>query len=124
MGILASRGIEYEDSYRSFSEKERQQLLSLFERLATDNEHGIMKIEFEPFKVSFMTNKKERSVVRSTVFCVRYLLNDERKHETAILTLFKVSSSANAGVNLKPMVLCYLRQTSCFSLLYDSFLYF
>ena len=54
MGILASRGIEYEDSYRSFSEKERQQLLSLFERLATENEHGIMKIEFEPFKVSLI----------------------------------------------------------------------
>ncbi|XP_020610901.1 TLD domain-containing protein 1-like [Orbicella faveolata] len=50
MGILASRGIEYEDSYRSFSEKERQQLLSLFARLATANEHGIMKVELEPFK--------------------------------------------------------------------------
>ena len=51
MGILASRGIEYEDSYRAFSEKERQQLLSLFDRLATANEHGVMKIELEPFKV-------------------------------------------------------------------------
>lgn len=51
MGILASRGIEYEDSYRAFSEKERQQLLSLFDRLATANEHGIMKVELEPFKV-------------------------------------------------------------------------
>lgn len=51
MGILASRGIEYEDSYRSFSEKERQQLLSLFDRLATVNEHGVMKVELEPFKV-------------------------------------------------------------------------
>ena len=52
MGILASRGIEYEDSYRAFSEKERQQLLSLFDRLATANEHGIMKVELEPFKVT------------------------------------------------------------------------
>ena len=51
MGILASRGIEYEDSYRAFSEKERQQLLSLFDSLATANEHGIMKIELAPFKV-------------------------------------------------------------------------
>lgn len=51
MGILASRGIEYEDSYRSFSEKERQQILSLFDKLATTNEHGIMKVELEPFKV-------------------------------------------------------------------------
>lgn len=51
MGILASRGIEYEDSYRSFTERERQQLLSLFDRLATANEHGIMKVEIEPFKV-------------------------------------------------------------------------
>lgn len=51
MGILASKGIEYEDSYRSFSEKERQHLLSLFNNLATANELGVMKIEFEPFKV-------------------------------------------------------------------------
>lgn len=48
-----------------------------------------------------MMNKRERSVVRSTAFCLQYLLNDERKHETAILTLFKVSSSAHAGVNSK-----------------------
>lgn len=58
MGILASRGIEYEDSYRSFSEKERQQLLSLFARLATANEHGIMKVELEPFKVRISASCK------------------------------------------------------------------
>lgn len=52
MGLMASRGIEYEDSYRSFSEKERQLLSSLFDKLATKNEHGVMKIELEPFKVS------------------------------------------------------------------------
>lgn len=52
MGLIASRGIEYEDSYRSFSEKERQQLLSLFDSLATTNEHGIMKVELGPFRVS------------------------------------------------------------------------
>ena len=51
MGILASRGIEYEDSYRSFSERERQHLLSLFNQLASANELGVMKVEFEPFKV-------------------------------------------------------------------------
>lgn len=51
MGILASRGIEYEDSYRSFTERERQQLLALFDRLATANEHGVFKVELEPFKV-------------------------------------------------------------------------
>lgn len=51
MGILASRGIEYEDSYRSFTEKERQQLVLLFDRLATANEQGAMKVELEPFKV-------------------------------------------------------------------------
>lgn len=50
MGILASRGIEYEDSYRSFSERERQHLLSLFNQLASANELGVMKVEFEPFK--------------------------------------------------------------------------
>lgn len=53
-----------------------------------------------------MMNKRERSVVRSTAFCVQYLLKDERKHETAILTLFEVSSRAHAGVNSKPMGLC------------------
>ena len=69
-----------------------------------------------------MMNKRERSVVRSTEFCVQYLLNDEGKHETAILTLFKVSSSAHAGVNSKPMGLCSPSiKTSCFSLLSDSF---
>lgn len=51
MGILASKGIEYEDSYRSFSEKERQHLLSLFNQLATANDLGVMKVEFEPLKV-------------------------------------------------------------------------
>ncbi|XP_027060101.1 TLD domain-containing protein 1-like isoform X1 [Pocillopora damicornis] len=50
MGILASKGIEYEDSYRSFSEKERQHLLSLFNQLATANDLGVMKVEFEPLK--------------------------------------------------------------------------
>lgn len=70
-----------------------------------------------------MMNKRERSVVRSTAFCVQYLLNDEGKHETAILTLFKVSNSAHAGVNSKPMGLCSPSiKTSCFSLLSDSFL--
>ena len=52
MGLIASRGIEYEDSYRSFSEKERQLLSSLFDKLATANEHGVMKVELGPFKVS------------------------------------------------------------------------
>ena len=52
MGLIASRGIELEDSYRSFSEKERQILSSLFEKLATTNEHGVMKVEIGPLRVS------------------------------------------------------------------------
>ena len=55
MGLIASRGIELEDSYRSFSEKERQILSSLFEKLATTNEHGVMKVEIGPFRVSYFT---------------------------------------------------------------------
>lgn len=50
MGLIASRGIEYEDSYRSFSERERQLLSSLFEKLATTNEHGVMNVEIGPFR--------------------------------------------------------------------------
>ena len=64
MGILASRGIEYEDSYRAFSEKERQQLLSLFNRLATANEHGIMKVELEPFKVRKLSHEPRAKFIR------------------------------------------------------------
>lgn len=125
MGILASRGIEYEDSYRSFSEKERQQLLSLFERLATENEHGIMKIEFEPFKVSLIlwwTRENDQLFDRQH-FVSSIFWTTKGNMKLQFLTLFKVSSSAHAGVNSKPMGLCSPSiKTSCFSLLSDSFL--
>ena len=58
MGLIASRGIEFEDSYRSFSEKERQILSSLFEKLATTNEHGVMNVEIGPFRVSLFFGRR------------------------------------------------------------------
>ena len=64
MGLIASRGIEYEDSYRSFSEKERQLLSSLFDKLATANEHGVMKVELGPFKVSASGKQRIQACTR------------------------------------------------------------
>ena len=113
MGILASRGLEYEDSYRSFSEKERQLLSSLFDKLATANEHGVMKIELGPFKVSsnFGSNfvPKISFVYQSRCYVRSISLQRTSYTNFRVENLFKKEGNVQKFVNAIILLLQYIR---------------
>ena len=109
MGILASRGLEYEDSYRSFSEKERQLLSSLFDKLATANEHGVMKIELGPFKVSLNFVPKISFVYQSRCYVRSISLQRTSYTNFRVENLFKKEGNVQKFVNAIIRLLQYIR---------------
>lgn len=52
MGIVGSRALEFDEAYKIFSERERQQIIALFDKLAmAKDKFGNKVLEYEAFKV-------------------------------------------------------------------------